>query len=127
MVRIVGVNLPDKKIPYALSYIYGIGFSLGMKIVKELNIDPNKKTNELTNEEINKIQNYIEKNLKVENDLKREIQENIKRLIRINCYRGIRHLKKLPVRGQRTRTNSRTVRGNIRHTVTSGKRKLEKK
>lgn len=127
MVRIVGVNLPNKKIIYALPYIYGIGFSLAKKIVNELGIDPNKKTEELTNDEINKLQNYIEKNLKVEGDLKREVRENIKRLIRINCYRGIRHVKKLPVRGQRTRTNSRTVRGNVRHTVTSGKRKLEKK
>ncbi len=127
MVRIVGVNLPDKKIIYALPYIYGIGFSLAKKIVQELNIDPNKKTSQLTSEEINKLQSYIEKKFKVEGDLRREIQENIKRLIRIGCYRGIRHQKKLPVRGQRTRTNSRTVRGNVRHTVTSGKRKLEKK
>lgn len=127
MVRIVGVNLPNKKIIYALPYIYGIGFPLAKKIVTELGIDPNKKTEELTNEEINKLQSYIEKNLKVEGELRREIKENIKRLIRINCYRGIRHVKKLPVRGQRTRTNSRTVRGNVRHTVTSGKRKLEKK
>ncbi len=123
MVRIVGVELPDnKRIVFALPRIYGIGLSLAKKICKEVNVDPMKKIFELTNEEIARISKYIETNLKVEGELRREIKENIKRLIDIQCYRGIRHQKGLPVRGQRTRTNARTRKG-PRKTVATGARR----
>ncbi len=127
MVRIAGVEIPNKKrLLFSLPYIYGIGYSLAKKICSELNIDPMKKTLELTPEEINKIEKYIDENLKVEGELKREIQANIKRLINIQCYRGLRHQKKLPVWGQRTRTNARTRKGPPK-TVGSGRRKVTKK
>jgi small subunit ribosomal protein S13 len=127
MVRIAGVEIPNKKrLKFSLAYIYGIGISLGEKICKELNIDPMKKAEELTKEEIGKIEKYINDNLKIEGDLKREIQANIRRLIDIQSYRGLRHKKGLPVRGQRTRTNARTRKG-PRKTVGSGKRKITKK
>jgi len=127
MVRIVGVEINDKKrLMFALPKIYGIGRSLAKKICEELGIDPMKKTKDLTSEELNKLEKYINENLKVEGDLRREIQANIKRLIEIQCYRGIRHLRKLPVWGQRTRTNARTRKG-PRKTVGSGKRKVSKK
>jgi len=123
MARIVGVELPDnKRLFFALPRIYGIGFSLAQKICAATQINPMKKVGELTAEEINKIEKYIEKNFKVEGDLKRETQANIKRLIDINCYRGIRHVKKLPVRGQRTRSNARTRKG-PRKTVATGARR----
>lgn len=128
MVRIYNVNIPDNKAIFvSLSYIYGIGQSLARKILNMANIDQNKKAKDLTTEEINRLQNIIETNYKIEGDLKREIQANIRRIKDIGCYRGIRHLRKLPARGQRTRTNSRTVRGNVRRTVGSGRRKLELK
>mgnify|MGYP000975602371 CR=1 FL=1 len=124
MTRIAGVNIPDnKQILYSLPYIYGIGLSSAKKILKNTNINPQKKTKELNAEEIKKIQEYIEKNYKIEGELKRENKKNITRLINIDSYRGIRHAKHLPVRGQRTKTNSRTVRGNVRKTVGSGRRK----
>ena len=127
MVRIAGREIPNnKRLKYSLPYIYGIGISLAEKICNELKIDSMKKTNELTQEEIGKIEKYIDNNLKIENELRREIQANIKRLIEINCYRGTRHKKKLPVRGQRTRTNARTRKG-PKKTVGSGKRKITKK
>ncbi len=127
MVRIAGVELPsEKRILFALPKIYGIGRSLAKKICEYLNIDPMKKTKELSIEEIGKIEKYINENLKIEGDLKREIQANIRRLIEIQCYRGLRHSRKLPVWGQRTRTNARTRKG-PRKTVGSGKRKLSKK
>jgi len=123
MARIVGVDLPDnKRIVFALPRIYGIGLSLAKKICYETKIDPMKKVGELSAEEINRIEKYIEENFKVEGDLRREIQANIKRLIDINCYRGIRHVKKLPVRGQRTRSNARTRKG-PRKTVATGARR----
>lgn len=126
--RIAGVNIPDnKKIPFALAYIYGIGKSSAFKILKEVNVDPNKRTNELLPEEVNKIQSFIEKNYKIEGELRQNIRQNINRLKDIKCYRGIRHMKKLPVRGQRTKSNSRTVRGNVRKTAGSGRRKIELK
>ncbi|GIW65845.1 MAG: 30S ribosomal protein S13 [Candidatus Parcubacteria bacterium] len=127
MVRIAGKEIPNnKRLKYSLPYIYGIGISLAEKICNELNIDSTKKTDELTQEEIGKIEKYIDNNLKIENELRTEIQSNIKRLIEINCYRGIRHRKKLPVRAQRTRTNARTRKG-PKKTVGSGKRKITKK
>jgi small subunit ribosomal protein S13 len=127
MVRIAGTNIPDnKRLKFSLPYIYGIGVSLASKICKDLNIDPMKMTKDLTPKEISEIEKYIDNNLKIGNELRREVQSNIKRLIEINCYRGIRHKKKLPVRGQRTRTNARTRKG-PRKTVGSGRIKIQKK
>lgn len=112
MVRIVGVNLPDnKRIEYALTLIYGVGFNNVKKILQETNIDRNKKVKELTEEEVKKIQRLLETKYKVEGDLKEEIAENIKRLKAIGSYRGLRHSKNLPVRGQRTKSNARTKKG----------------
>lgn len=112
MIRLFGVVLPDeKKIDFALTLIYGIGWARANEILKRTNIDKNKKVKELTESEIKKITEFIEKNYKVEGDLREEISENIKRLKEISCYRGIRHIKNLPVRGQRTRSNARTKRG----------------
>jgi len=112
MVRIAGVNLPsNKRIDIALSYIYGIGRSLVKKILQEVNIDGSIRTKDLTQEQVAAIDRYIAENLKVEGELRREVQQNIKRLIDIQCYRGLRHRRNLPVHGQRTRTNARTRRG----------------
>jgi len=127
MVRIAGTNIPDnKRLLFSLPYIYGIGVSLARNICKELNIDPMKMAKDLTSKEISEIEKYIDNNLKIGNELRREIQSNIKRLMEINCYRGVRHKKKLPVRGQRTRTNARTRKG-PRKTVGSGRIKIQKK
>lgn len=112
MARIAGVNLPsNKRIDIALSYIYGIGRSLAKKILQETNIDGSIRTKDLTETQIAALNKYIEENLKVEGDLRREVQQNIKRYIDIGCYRGLRHRRNLPVHGQRTRTNARTRRG----------------
>src|SRR3989344_4941616 len=112
MARIVGVNLPDQKIiEYALTLIYGIGFSNVKKILKETHIDPHKKVKELKEEELKKIQQVMESLYKVEGNLKEEITDNIKRLREIGTYRGMRHSRNLPVRGQRTKSNARTKRG----------------
>ncbi len=124
--RILGINIPDKKrIEYALTTIYGIGISRSQKLLDEAGIERSRGAETLSVEEENKIRKLIE-DLKIEGNLKREIAANIKRLKDIKAYRGIRHMKKLPVRGQRTKTNSRTVRGNVRKTMGSGRRKLEK-
>ncbi|MCK4805628.1 MAG: 30S ribosomal protein S13 [Candidatus Pacebacteria bacterium] len=125
MARFLGINIPDNKnINIALTYIYGIGRSSSEKLLKEANIDFQKKTKDLSASELNSLKELIEKNkINTEGDLRREIRSNIKRLINVNSYRGIRHAKKLPLRGQRTKTNSRTVRGNVRRTVGSGKKK----
>jgi len=123
MPRIAGVNIPEnKQILISLTYIYGIGLSLSKKILGDAGVDPFKKAKDLTPEEINKLREIIEKNYKTEGALKREIMMNIKRLKDIGCWRGIRHIKGLPVRGQRTKTNNRTVRGNVRKTVGSGRK-----
>ncbi|MCD6086066.1 30S ribosomal protein S13 [bacterium] len=129
MVRVAGVNIPDnKRIEIALTYIYGIGRSLSQEILADAGISFDIRAKDLKETEIRKIQEIIaKKNLKIEEDLKRKIRADIKHLKDISCYRGIRHLKKLPVRGQRTRRNTRTIRGNVRLTMSSGKRKLEKK
>ncbi|MCS7165555.1 MAG: 30S ribosomal protein S13 [Candidatus Calescibacterium sp.] len=112
MPRIAGVNIPEnKQLWISLRYIYGIGPTRAMEILKNTNIDPYKKAKDLTQEEINKIQKYIDDNYVVEGDLRRQISQNIRELIEIRCYRGIRHQKGLPVRGQRTRTNARTRKG----------------
>ena len=111
MARIAGVDLPsEKRIEAALPYIYGIGATLAKKILADCSLDPNKRTENLSEEEVNKLAREIEK-YKVEGDLRREIQSNIKRLQEIASYRGLRHSKNLPVRGQRTRVNARTKRG----------------
>jgi len=112
MVRIAGVNLPsNKRIDIALSYIYGIGRSLAKKILQETNIDGSIRAKDLTQEQVAVLDRYIAENFKVEGELRREVQQNIKRLIDIQCYRGLRHRRNLPVHGQRTRTNARTRRG----------------
>ncbi len=123
MPRVAGINIPDQKqISASLTYIYGIGRSLSSRILKEAGIDPYRKASELTGEEINKLKEIIEKGYKTEGDLRREKMANIKRLKDVGCWRGIRHIKGLPVRGQRTKTNTRTIRGNVRKTVGSGRK-----
>ncbi len=123
MARIAGVNLPnDKRIEHALPYIYGIGLTRSRIILKQAGIDINIRTRDLTESQVNKLREIIEKEYKVEGDLRREILLNIKRLKEIGSYRGIRHSKNLPVRGQRTKTNCRTVRGNVRRTMGSGRK-----
>jgi len=127
MLRILGVNLPEeKRIEIALTYLKGIGLHRSRKILDSVGIDPNRRGHEITSEEVSKIQKFIESNYKVEGELNRILMMNIKRLKEIGAYRGTRHSKGLPVRGQRTKTNSRTVRGNVRKTAGSGKRKVEK-
>jgi len=128
MPRIVGVNIPDKKkVEISLRYVYGIGPARAKFILAQARVNPNKRAAELQPDEINRIKELIEKNYKIEGDLKREIMFNIKRLKDIKAYRGIRHQHGLPVRGQRTKTNSRTRRGNVRKTAGSGRRALDKK
>jgi len=123
MVRIAGINLPDeKKIEVALTYVYGIGPSTGRKILKLLGINPEIKTKQLSATDANKLRDEIEKKYKVEGELKHEVKMNVKRLKEVGSYRGIRHTRGLPVRGQRTKTNSRTVRGNVRRMMGSGRR-----
>jgi len=112
MARISGVDVPnDKRIEISLTYIFGIGRTKSNQILKNTGINPDKRAKDLTDDEINKIRDEIEKNHKVESDLKREVALNIKRLTEIGCYRGVRHRKNLPVRGQRTKTNARTRKG----------------
>lgn len=112
MARIAGVDLPkNERIEIGLTRIFGIGRSLSNKILKDTGVEPNKRVKDLTDEEIVKIRNEIEKNYKVEGELRKEISMNIKRLVDIGCYRGLRHMAQLPVRGQRTRTNARTRKG----------------
>ncbi|KKT35885.1 MAG: 30S ribosomal protein S13 [Parcubacteria group bacterium GW2011_GWA2_44_12] len=123
MARIAGVNLPSKKrIEIALTYIFGIGITSARKILQQAQVDPSVKVSELSEVHENKLREIIEKNYKVEGNLKREIISNIKRLKEIAAYRGTRHARNLPVRGQRTKTNSRTAHGNVRKTATSGKK-----
>ncbi|MCK5492881.1 MAG: 30S ribosomal protein S13 [Candidatus Omnitrophica bacterium] len=127
MPRILGVNIPEgKRMEIALTYIKGIGVFLSRKILKETNISFDKRAKDITSEEIGKIQKVIEKDYKIEGELGRIVMMNIKRLKEIGCYRGTRHSNGLPTRGQRTKTNNRTVRGNIRRTAGSGKVKVEK-
>ncbi len=126
--RIAGINIPDnKRIEISLCYLYGVGLSLSKKILKETGIDPDKRAKELTPDEVNKIQNLMEKKYKVEGELRQIIKQHITLLKDLQTYRGARHSRRLPVRGQRTKTNSRTVRGNTRKTAGSGKRKTELK
>ena len=124
--RILGITVPnEKRLEIGLTCLYGIGISKARQILKQAGIDYGKKAQDLSLDEENKIRVVIEK-VPIEGNLKREIGANIKRLKDIKSYRGIRHTKRLPVRGQRTKTNSRTVRGNVRKTMASGKRKESK-
>jgi len=110
--RIAGVDIPDnKRIEIALTYIYGIGRTLAQKILTKAEVDWNKKTKDLTEEELTRIRHIVEREYKVEGDLRREVSSNIKRLMDMGCYRGLRHRMGLPVRGQRTRSNARTRKG----------------
>lgn len=123
MPRIAGITIPDNKhIVISLATIYGVGFPLSKKILEETKINPHTKASELKPDELNRIKDCIEKKYKVEGELRREVITNIKRLKDIGSWRGLRHMKKLPVRGQRTKTNTRTVRGNVRKTVGSGRK-----
>lgn len=125
--RIVGINIPDqKRVEIALTYIYGIGRSAGQKVLKHAGVQPGKRAKDLTPDEVGKIQVQIEKHYMVEGELRQRVRQNIQRLKDLKAYRGLRHLRRLPARGQRTKTNSRTVRGNVRKTMGSGRRKLEK-
>ncbi|MBG9791241.1 30S ribosomal protein S13 [Paenibacillus dendritiformis] len=122
MARIAGVDLPrDKRVEIALTYIFGIGKSTSQKVIAQAGVNPDTRVRDLTEDEVNKIREAIDKNIKVEGDLRREISLNIKRLVEIGCYRGIRHRRGLPVRGQRTKTNARTRKG-PRRTVANKKK-----
>ncbi len=123
-VRIAGVNIPnDKRIEIALTYIHGIGRTRSNKILVDAKVDKDIRVKDLKETDVNTLREIVEKKFTVEGDLRREVASNIKRLREIGCYRGLRHAKHLPVRGQRTKTNSRTVRGNKRVTMGSGKSK----
>ena len=127
MPRILGITIPDnKKVAYSLPYVYGLGLSTSKTILRSANVDPDKRAKDLTDEELNKIQKLIERNYKVEGDLRREIGQNIKRLKEIGAWRGLRHARRLPIHG-RTKTNSRTIRGNVRKTMGSGRKPSSEK
>ncbi len=128
VVRIAGLTLPaNKRVEVALTYLYGVGLTRSQKILQDTKIDPNTRVNKLTEQEATKLRDNVEKSFKVEGDLKREVLLNIKRLKEIGAYRGTRHSKNLPTRGQRTKTNSRTVRGNVRRTMGSGRKAAAEK
>ncbi|MFA6522167.1 MAG: 30S ribosomal protein S13 [Patescibacteria group bacterium] len=127
MARIAGVTIPSNKcVETALTYIYGIGDTTAQKILKEANIDGTIRVKDLTPDQENTIRTMVEKQYRVEGELRRVVLANIKRMKEISCYRGTRHAKNLPCRGQRTRTNSRSVRGNVRKTAGSGRRLVTK-
>ncbi|MBD3251206.1 30S ribosomal protein S13 [Candidatus Uhrbacteria bacterium] len=127
MARIAGVTLPaQKRVDIALTYIYGIGRTTANKIIAASGVPAETRVKDLSDAQTDKLRELVEKGEKVEGDLRREVMSNIKRLKEIKSYRGDRHTRKLPVHGQRTKTNNRTVRGNVRRTMGSGKRKLEK-
>lgn len=127
MARIAGVSIPtDKRVVIALTYIYGIGITSSKKILAAAQVDENTRVKDLSEDQVNKIRTIIDSDYTVEGELRREVLQNIKRLKDIGCYRGVRHTRHLPVHGQRTRTNSRTVRGNKRITAGSGRRILTK-
>jgi small subunit ribosomal protein S13 len=126
MARIAGVDLPrNKRMEIALTYIYGIGRTAALKVLDAARVDPGKKSDELTDAEINAIRGVLDQSFKVEGDLRREIAVNIKRLMDLGCYRGLRHRKGLPVHGQRTHTNARTRKGP--RVAIAGKKKATKK
>ncbi len=127
MARIAGVDLPrEKRVEVALTYIYGIGVPSARKILAAANVSPDIRVKNLKEDEIVRLRQAIEREYKVEGDLRRELSQNVKRLMDIGCYRGLRHRRGLPVRGQRTRTNARTRKGPKRHTI-GAKKKEEKK
>jgi len=127
MARIAGVDLPkSKRVEIGLTYIYGIGLSTSKNVLARTSVDPDTKVGDLTEGEVGQIREIVEKELDLEGDLKRKVNLNIKRLIEIGCYRGVRHRRGLPVRGQRTRTNARTKRG-ARKTVAGRRRSVGKK
>jgi len=127
MARIAGVDIPrDKRVEISLTYIYGIGLTTSRKILERTHVDPNTRVRDLTEEEVNRLREVIDREHKVEGDLRREVDMNIKRLIEIGCYRGMRHRRNLPVHGQRTRTNARTRRG-PKKTVAGKKNAVAKK
>lgn len=127
-VRIAGVTIPnDKRIEVALTYIFGIGLTTSKRILAQAKINPDSRTKDLKEDDVNRLRVIVEKEHRTEGDLKREIMANIKRLKEINCYRGTRHIKKLPLHGQRTKTNSRTVRGNVRQSAGSGRKQTGQK
>lgn len=124
MARIAGVDIPkDKRVEISLCYIYGVGRSLSRRILSQAGIDPDTKTRDLTDEEVNRLREVIDKEHKVEGDLRREVSFNIKRLVEIGSYRGLRHRRGLPLRGQRTRTNARTKRGARKTVAGRGRRR----
>ncbi len=126
MARIAGIELPrEKRVEIGLTYIFGIGLTTSQKVLEATHTDPNIRVKDLTEEQVNRLREYIDRTVKVEGDLRREVDLNIKRLIEIGCYRGMRHRRNLPVHGQRTRTNARTRRG-PKKTV-AGKKKATKK
>ena len=125
MARIAGVDLPrEKRVEVGITYIYGIGLPTAKKIIAEIGINPDTRVKDLTEQEINKLREYIEHNVKVEGDLRREVSLNIKRLVAIGCYRGVRHRRSLPVRGQNTKQNARTRQGPKKQVA--GKKKATK-
>ena len=122
MARILGVDLPaQKKIEIGLTYIYGIGLTTSKRVLKEAGVDGTKRVKELTDKEVSDIAAVIQKDVKAEGDLRREVTQNIKRLMDIGCYRGLRHRRGLPVRGQRTNTNARTRKGPVKQTIAKKK------
>jgi small subunit ribosomal protein S13 len=128
MARIAGINIPnEKRIEASLPYIYGVGAPMARRILKDTGVNPDTRTKDLTEEDLNKLRDYIEKKFKVEGQLRQQILLNVKRLKEIGSYRGIRHIRGLPVRGQRTKTNSRTRRGNVRRTAGSGRKSANEK
>lgn len=127
MARIAGVDLPrDKRVEVALTYIFGVGLGRAREALSAAHVNPDTRVRNLTEEEVTRLREYVERNYKVEGDLRRDISMDIRRLIEIGSFRGLRHKKNLPVRGQRTRTNARTRKGR-RKTVGSGRRRLEKR
>jgi small subunit ribosomal protein S13 len=127
MPRIFGIAIPDdKKILFSLQYIYGIGLTTSKVVLKSAGVDPDKRAKDLTPDELKKVQKLIERNYKVEGDLRKEISQNIKRFKEIGAWKGIRHSRRLPLKG-RSKTNSRTTRGNIRKTMGSGRIKADAK
>ena len=125
MARIAGVDIPrEKRLEISLTYIFGVGKTTSQKVISELGLNANTRVRDLTDEEVNRIRTYVDANLKVEGDLRRDIQQDIKRKMEIGCYQGLRHRRGLPVRGQRTQTNARTRKG-PKKTV-AGKKKVRK-
>ncbi|MBP6857651.1 MAG: 30S ribosomal protein S13 [Candidatus Pacebacteria bacterium] len=124
--RILGINIPnEKRLDIGLTSLFGVGTTTAIKVLNQVKVSPETKSKDLTIEQENAIRTLIEE-MTIEGNLKREVAGNVKRLKDIKCYRGVRHTKRLPVKGQRTKTNSRTVRGNVRNTMASGRRKESK-